>query len=254
VRGFSLIELSIVLVILGLLTGGILAGQSLIRASELRSVSAEFQRYSAAAYTFRDKYFGLPGDLTNATAFWGKDNTNCSGHSGNVGTPGTCNGNGNGQLNDGSGATVPGEQFGYWQQLALAGLIEGTYSGLTGSGGGFDSTIGSNVPRSKISNTGWSVRWIGYNGDAANAYYYVRNYGNVLYFGRETPSAETADDTLKPEEAWNIDTKMDDGKPNTGKITSFKRSNSYTPNCVNAATEYDLLLSSVECSLLVSDG
>lgn len=56
-RGFSLVELSIVLVILGLLTGGILAGQSLIRAAELRAVSTEYSRYATAVQSFRDKYF-----------------------------------------------------------------------------------------------------------------------------------------------------------------------------------------------------
>ena len=73
---FSLVELSIVLVILGLLTGGILTGQNLIRAAELRSVVTEFQTYQTAVMTFRDKYFALPGDMTNATDFWG-EMTNC---------------------------------------------------------------------------------------------------------------------------------------------------------------------------------
>ena len=70
VSAFSLVELSIVLVILGLLTGGILAGQSLIRAAQLRAVSTEYSRYVASINSFRDKYFGWPGDLRNATAFW----------------------------------------------------------------------------------------------------------------------------------------------------------------------------------------
>lgn len=60
--GFSLVELSIVLVILGLLVGGVLTGQSLIRASELRKFMNTMERYKAATYTFRDKYFALPGD------------------------------------------------------------------------------------------------------------------------------------------------------------------------------------------------
>lgn len=90
VRGFSLIELSIMLVILGLLVGAVTAGQSLIRASELRSVTTDIERYRAGIATFRDKYFGLPGDLLNATSFWGKDNTNCPTHTGTNATPGTC--------------------------------------------------------------------------------------------------------------------------------------------------------------------
>ncbi len=70
-HGFSLVELSIVLVILGLLTGGILAGKSLMRASELRAVSTEYQRYLTAAQSFRGKYFELPGDFSKAQSFWG---------------------------------------------------------------------------------------------------------------------------------------------------------------------------------------
>ena len=77
-NGFSLVELSIVLVILGLLTGGILGGQALIRAAELRAATTESQRYLAAINSFRDKYFALPGDMAIATRFWGVS-TACSG-------------------------------------------------------------------------------------------------------------------------------------------------------------------------------
>ena len=73
---FSLVELSIVLVILGLLTGGILTGQSLIRAAEMRSIVTELQRYQTAARSFQDKYFALPGDMRNATDFWGAPGNN----------------------------------------------------------------------------------------------------------------------------------------------------------------------------------
>lgn len=66
-NAFSLVELSIVLVILGLLVGGILAGQSLIRASELRAVTSEQARIVTAIQAFRDKYFALPGDMRNAS-------------------------------------------------------------------------------------------------------------------------------------------------------------------------------------------
>ena len=125
-RGFSLVELSIVLVILGLLTGGILAGQNMIRAAELRSVITEFQTYQTSQRTFQGKYLALPGDMTNATDFWGSAGgagfigDGCEAASG-TGTQ-TCNGNGNGAINTPASASEYGERFTYWQHLANAGL------------------------------------------------------------------------------------------------------------------------------------
>jgi prepilin-type N-terminal cleavage/methylation domain-containing protein len=92
-NGFSLVELSIVLVILGLLVGGVLSGQNLIRASELRKYITLQNQYRTAISAFRDKYFALPGDMTNATAFWSaKAAANCTNNSGAavVAATGTC--------------------------------------------------------------------------------------------------------------------------------------------------------------------
>lgn len=73
--GFSLVELSIVLVILGLLTGGVLGGRALIRAAELRAITQEKEAFVTAVNTFRAKYNALPGDMRNATQFWGRADT-----------------------------------------------------------------------------------------------------------------------------------------------------------------------------------
>jgi prepilin-type N-terminal cleavage/methylation domain-containing protein len=189
-QGFSLVELSIVLVILGLLTGGILTGQSLIRASELRAVTTEYQRYIAAAHTFRDKYFAIPGDFNNATRFWGKDNTNCSGDTGAAATPGTCNGNGDGNITDAAGAGLTGERFQFWKQLALAGLIEGTYSGLAGSGGTNHGVINSNSPPSKYSSGGWTAVYVA-SPFVGNTSFYTGEYLNHLRFGAATTTGAT---------------------------------------------------------------
>ncbi len=123
-RGFSLVELSIVLVILGLLVGGILAGQSLIRASELRSVSTDLQRFQTSMAAFKDKYFGLPGDITNATSFWGaRDNndgigTDCTDLLTAETTSRTCNGDGSGTISSVLAlAAERHETFHAWKQL-----------------------------------------------------------------------------------------------------------------------------------------
>ncbi|MAR55613.1 MAG: hypothetical protein CMM93_00365 [Rickettsiales bacterium] len=219
---FSLVELSIVLVILGLLTGGILTGQSLIRAAELRSVTTEFQRYQAAVQSFRDKYFSLPGDMRNATDFWGAAHATAATCLTTVGTgTQTCNGNGNGKIDDPAAATPAqyGEAFTFWQHLANAGLIEGTYSGRNaGSVHQLNSIIGVNVPSGKLSNAGWGIN----NRSLAEAYFdserYITDYGNMMVYGGGNTNSLPVNYIFTPEEAWNIDSKIDDGKPAYGKV------------------------------------
>jgi prepilin-type N-terminal cleavage/methylation domain-containing protein len=248
-KAFSLVELSIVLVILGLLIGGILSGQSLIRASELRAVVTEYNRYYTATQTFRDKYFALPGDMTNATAFWGKDNTNCAGNTGTNATPGTCNGNGDGLMTVAGGASTTGETYRFWQHLALSGLIEGTYSGQAGPLDAWDMVQGVNIPRSKLNNGSWGVRdyWAATSGDVT---LFVTQYGNWMQMGADT-NTDNAAAVLKPEEAWNIDTKLDDGKPGQGKVLAR-----HWGSCTNASSEtdvtttYKLDSSSIACVLV----
>lgn len=235
---FTLVELSIVLVILGLLVGGVLTGQSLIRAAELRSVSADYSRYLAATHSFRDKYFALPGDMANATSFW---------------TTGTANGNGNGQIQTGSGASVTGEIYQFWTQLTLAGLIEGTYTGLAGSGGALHMVIGTNIPKAKLSNAGWGLRefnaTIAGDGSVPDG-----AYGHWLQLGNQSAPNDNASAVLKPEEAWNIDTKIDDGQPMIGAVVARS---AFTGNiCSTAANSaalsatYLLSGTSVGCALV----
>lgn len=247
-RAFSLVELSIVLVILGLLTGGVLTGQSLIRAAELRSITTDFQRYISAVQAFRDKYFAMPGDMANATSFWGKDNTYCAAHTGTAATPGTCNGDGDGMMDIASGATVTGEFFRFWQQLALAGLVEGNFTGISGSGGAAHSIPSTNVPKSKISNGGWSVYYVA-SGYAGNAEWFAGTYLNTLVFGATTTTDITYNMIIKPEEAWNIDTKMDDGKPASGKVMSLWNVCTDAASQATLTANYALTVTTQSCRL-----
>src|ERR1700733_9625896 len=66
-KGFTLVELAIVLTIVGLLIGGILKGQQLIANARVTSQMAQEQGIQAAVTTFNDTYQGLPGDLNPAT-------------------------------------------------------------------------------------------------------------------------------------------------------------------------------------------
>src|ERR1017187_10122680 len=66
--GFTLVELSIVLVIIGLIIGGVLVGRDLISAAEVRAQISQIEKYQTAVNTFRDKYGYLPGDIPEPTA------------------------------------------------------------------------------------------------------------------------------------------------------------------------------------------
>lgn len=255
-RGFSLVELSIVLVILGLLTGGILAGQSLIKAAELRSVSAEYQRYTAAVHSFRDQYMALPGDMTNAASFWNRQVNQpwCAPTSGaTVASPGACNGNGNGSLAyDAPAAAQSAEMFQFWRHLALAGLIEGNYTGLAGSAGATEIIGQVNVPSSKGgANALWSVRAA--SGSGMGMFSNWPGTGNTMHLGAATASNLDGDSAaFRPEEAWNIDIKLDDGRPAYGRIVTYSftvRSNCSTSDDPAVST-YAVLLNVIGCHLI----
>ena len=229
---FSLIELSIVLVILGLLVGGILAGRSLIRASEVRSVITEANRFNTATIAFRDKYFGLPGDITNATSIWGKDTTTsaaCAGAAGNAATPGTCNGDGDGYV------VQYAEAFRLWQQLNLAGLLEGNYPGYISPQANTTPTVpGRDMPASRLGNAGWTIEKL----SQLSTTNYELGYSdlpdkkfNFMVLGGPNTAYWSNAPVLRPEEAWNIDTKMDDGSPANGRLRAG-------PNSLFCTTAY----------------
>jgi len=218
-QAFSLLELSIVLVIIGLIAGGIVAGSSMIRAAELRSVMTELNQYQTAVNTFRDKYLGLPGDLKNASAFWGYpggSSANCPATAG-TGTE-TCNGDGDGII-DTVAASEYGETFMFWQHLANADLISGTYTGMSaGAGVRADE---SNAPQSKLNGALWSsfYRMNAANGSGATqqAVIFDVQYGNTLQIGA-AGGGSPLNPIFTPSEIWTIDKKIDDGKPGQGKL------------------------------------
>ena len=114
--GFTLVEIAIVLVIIGLLLGGILKGQELINSAKAKSYASDFRTIQAALYGFQDRFKGIPGDLASA-------NTKITGATPAT-TPATTLGNG--QI-DGVWDSVTGtdESCLVWQHLRLAGFVAG---------------------------------------------------------------------------------------------------------------------------------
>jgi prepilin-type N-terminal cleavage/methylation domain-containing protein len=204
-KGFTLIELSIVLVIIGLIVGGVLVGQDLIKAAEIRATVGQLEKYAAAVNTFRGKYNGLPGDVLNASTF----GLISSGQSSSTGF-----GNGN-ALIESSGSLASGgsgETAMFWRHMAQANLISesvtalNTYSPIAIT---IDDTY---LPLAKM---GKGNR-IAVTSTAGLNYFMMSGAATVVV----TTGAYTGTDVLTPIEAYQIDGKLDDGLPTTGLVVS----------------------------------
>ena len=218
-----------------------------------RSVATQYQKFQAATYSFKDKYFALPGDMTNAQSFWGVAHaTPATCITTASTTSATCNGNGDGLVNYSAGSN---EWYRFWQHLANAGLIEGQYSGVSAALAPTYVSTASNSPAAKLSSSLWFVvSWgIISDGTGGGASVFNGTYNNTFQLGGIVAGGDPAGYIFTPEELWNIDTKLDDGKPATGKLRSRSGLSS---GCTNAASYADLtgsyLLSfkSVACAAL----
>lgn len=257
-QGFTLLELSIVIVVIALIIGGIMAGDSLTRAGKLQAVMSDISRYQQAIQNFKDKYHELPGDMPNAESFWGSDASCPNTTSNTVLKTATCNGDGNGTIGgceSGTTCNAPTniyEWFRAWQQLADAGMIDGAYSGVLGPLGSQNAVVGTNVPASKMKNVGYTLRY--FKDSAGDGNYYPGAYGHIIHFGLESDANYTYYPILTAAEALNIDTKQDDGLPAYGKVMAQPPSNAKVPNCTTSATpasaSYNTSYSYDACSLI----
>lgn len=256
--GFTLVEMSMVLVIIGLILGGLVVGQSLIRQSQLNSVMSDEQRFVQAIQNFQQKYGALPGDMPNATKIWGDwtsaggtcPPTNASLPTGSY----TCNGDGNGEIAmTGQWTNNWFEMFLTWQHLALANMLTGSYTGGPGSGGAGDHVPGTNCPASKIKGAGYGISFQNYH--SGDTYWYDGNWGHQIIFGGYLSGNWPANPIITAAEAASLDSKYDDGSPTTGIISTLKPAG--ISNCATDATssaQYKVTQKGNACLLLFTTG
>jgi len=247
-NGFTLLELSIVMVIIGLIIAGILSATSMIRNAQIRSMLSEEDSHIKAIKQFQDKYLALPGDMPNASGYW----------------PGAGNGAGIGTIGSSSltaSLSNTGDWFLAWQHLADAGFIHGIYTGVNGSGGANEATIGVNVPGSRLPSAGWTVNYYLYPNNGTNSFsgaLWPDQYGHLLNLGGFVATDYTKGAVLTAAEASIIDQKIDDGYPGSGNVRAWRTS--VLPNCIGgtvadgAGTQYtatyNTLYSTNACSLV----
>lgn len=257
--GFTLVEIAVVLVIIGLILGGIMGGGALIRAAELRSIGVEMEQYETAVKTFKMKYNELPGDFSNATFFWGRaDNGANTGQCADPGTNAgegqlTCNGDGNGIIDN------AGEAVLFWEHLRNAGLVTGRFNGAIASATAM-FVRDTEVPSSKSGGV-WIPMWIGVS-ETFPGYTMLLGSGqtvNVVHDCNKPGPFCDVHALLSPEDAKSVDLKLDDGMPGTGRVQAGVSRNPCVGNAnlataAYATAEYNTAIDSVECVLSFPQG
>jgi len=197
-QGFTLIEIAIVLVIIGLLLGGVLKGQELITGARVRNLISQQDGIKAAYFGFLDRYRALPGDYAQAT-------TNINGA--------TVNGNGNGQIQNVAAGTST-EENAVWEHLSRAGFINGSYT----AGAAYTTASAPANPYSMFLVLRYDTDYAGAGGTSRHN----------LKTGNQIPADILAE----------VDRKVDDGNAQLGAFRFSVHSAAGTPpteaNCLNA--------------------
>jgi prepilin-type N-terminal cleavage/methylation domain-containing protein len=184
-KGFSLVEVAIVLVIIGMLRGGIIKGQEMVNSAKVRNLADVSAAIQTAYFGFIDRYRNVPGDWGAAPAATA------------IGVAITGGGNNNGRLDNPPGASVYNEASALWEQVSKAGFIQGAYLGTPNVE---PNTTNNLSPLNAFNN----VVTIGRTGDFEG----VSPVKLHVVVGRGVPVNIIQE----------LDIKVDDGVPNTGII------------------------------------
>ena len=249
-KGFTLVELSIVLVIIGLLIGGILVGQSLIQSASIASAVSQIQQYDAATVVFKDKYRALPGD---AESFGG---------------------DGNGAIDIGVIAarefvsSIACEHTNFWNHILPQSFVGSACSGS----GAAATTSGAdkNVPLSKVGKSGsfYITSALAITGAPQAITADIQNYYVMLaptqgqavissfYRASATTSANSA---ATPQELLSLDNKIDDALANSGNVISGRINSAFAADSTPLATcssgaSYEVDNTGYECTPLIRIG
>lgn len=209
-KGFTLIEIAIVLVIIGLLLGGVLKGQELINTARVRALNNTVDGITAAWFSFQDRYRAFPGDYLQARAI--------------VNLPlVTVGGDGNGRVDS------PAERGQVWAHLEAAGYITGGYTGVViPDGSEYVCTV--LVCPDNGFGTGMSL----FHGTEVRTPTAVD--AHELITGQGIPVEVIAE----------LDRKVDDGSPDTGLMQLGN--NATFGNCITGANDYNLQAPSDNCA------
>lgn len=222
-KGFTLLEMAIVMTIIGLIVGAIFTAVTMIRSAHIQTMIGEYDFYVKSVNEFKDKFLALPGDMNNAESMWGSDTT-CPNSPVTI-TPKvpTCNGDGNGTIgsSDFNGSlSNTQEWFRAWQQMANAGMLSLGYPGTVNPGALIEGRPGINIPSSSLPGSGWTLLY--YSLTTTSTRLWGDKYGHILTLGGYVANNMARAPVLSSSEAFAIDQKIDDGMPGTGIVRAWR--------------------------------
>ncbi len=235
---FTLVEISVVILVIGLILGLIIKGDTVIESARIRTVISEIGNYKIAIESFKMRYNSLPGDFAEATIYWNSNNI--------------INGNNDGKI---SFQNKDGVFEGYnaWQHLSNEHMIDEDFLGKASTG---KAEFEKDIPKARIG--GGYFLTSGLFADLPNA--------NIVALGAPGAAIRNGDSyelgftsSLTPNQAHEIDNKIDDSIPSTGNVRALSDNlnNANNPNnpnnilCSNKNNYYNLEITDIACKLLI---
>lgn len=203
--GFTLVEIAIAMIIIGLLIGGTFGGMQIIEAAKVAKTSSDLKSFDAGGLIFKDSFGRLPGDLRDPSIKL----RNCT-------TP-PCSIGGNGDRKiggdfDSSAITATSEQFVYWQHMLAADLISNVKPVS-------DLTFGEGQPDSPLDSGGY--RMIGVS--SIHGTVMQSKQKHVIWASENSDGTYSAapggaQDSIRCDQIRKLDRKMDDGHASRGRV------------------------------------
>lgn len=233
-KAFTLIEISLVMMIVSLLVGLIISGVNLVKTSQYRNIISDLNYYFMSVKNFQSRYNALPGDMKGTSSYWG----------------GNTDGNADGKIGSGNGGDPTGEPMRAWQHLALSGIISGTYTGLTAGTPNYKNMI--NTPITPVNGGYYSLYY--FNNSTG---IYGKNQNAIAFASQNALSIPWSNSIITPADAYAIDSKADDGSPYTGLmyVTRGDDYNGVSGKCVSndlsaSNTSFIFTDDTVSCKLI----
>jgi prepilin-type N-terminal cleavage/methylation domain-containing protein len=207
-KGFTLIEIAIVLVIIGLLLGGVLKGQELINTARVRAMNNTVDGITAAWFSFQDRYRSFPGDYLDAQS--------------QVNLPGApIGGDGNGLV------ATDSERALVWVHLEAAGYLTGGYTNTAATVVATDYACPTTVCPDNGFGSGMNL-----------------SYGSMVQTGAANTHELISGRGIPVEVIAELDRKVDDGSPNSGAMQLGTAGTGWDATaeglCITAANNYEL--------------